>query len=56
MGTFLALAGLLKHIPLMIIPGPYWSGWFSEALIIGMMISGILLTAACVLMLRSKHE
>ena len=56
MGTFLALAGLLKHIPLMIIPGPYWSGWFSEGLIIGMMLSGILLTAASVLMLRSKHE
>lgn len=30
MGIFLALAGILKHIPLIIKPEPYWSGWFSE--------------------------
>lgn len=41
MGCFLALAGILKHIPLMLQPGPYWSGWFSEGLIIGMIVSGI---------------
>jgi hypothetical protein len=41
MGIFLALAGILKHIPLIIKPGPYWSGWFSEGLIFGMIISGI---------------
>lgn len=41
MGSFLALAGILKHIPLMIKPGPYWSGWFSEGLIIGIIISGV---------------
>ena len=41
MGAFLALAGILKHIPLMIQPGPYWSGWFSEALIIGLILSGL---------------
>ena len=34
MGAFLALAMLLKHIPRMLPPGPYWSGWFSEGLII----------------------
>ncbi len=44
MGTFLALAGILKHIPLIIKPGPYWSGWFSEGLIYGMILSGIWLT------------
>ena len=43
MGVFLALAGILKHIPLMIKPGPYWSGWFSEGLIYGMIIRGIIL-------------
>lgn len=43
MGSFLALAGILKHIPLIIKPGPYWSGWFSEGLIIGMIIAGIAL-------------
>ena len=41
MGSFLALAGILKHIPLIILPGPYWSGWFSEALIIGLILSGL---------------
>ena len=44
MGIFLALAGILKHIPLIIKPGPYWSGWFSETLIFGMILSGIALT------------
>ncbi len=44
MGSFLALAGILKHIPLIIKPGPYWSGWFSETLIFGMILSGTALT------------
>ena len=46
MGIFLALAGILKHIPLIIKPGPYWSGWFSEGLIFGMILSGIGLAVA----------
>jgi len=46
MGSFLALAGILKHIPLILQPGPYWSGWFSETLIIGMIFSGIALTVS----------
>ena len=41
MGGFLALAGILKHIPLMVQPGPYWSGWFSEVLIYGLILSGL---------------
>jgi hypothetical protein len=41
MGIFLALAGVLKHIPLILQPGPYWSGWFSEGLIFGVILSGI---------------
>jgi len=45
MGSFLALAGILKHIPLILKPGPYWSGWFSESLIFGMILSGIALAA-----------
>ena len=40
-GGFLTLAVVLKHIPLMIKPGPYWSGWFSEGLIIGIALSGV---------------
>ena len=46
MGIFLALAGILKHIPLIIQPGPYWSGWFSEGLIFGMILSGTGLAVA----------
>jgi hypothetical protein len=45
MGIFLALAGILKHLPLMLAPGPYWSGWFSELLIIGLILSGLGLAA-----------
>jgi hypothetical protein len=41
MGGFLALAGILKHIPLIFQPGPYWSGWFSEFLIFGLILSGL---------------
>ena len=56
MGSFLALAGILKHIPLIIKPGPYWSGLFSEGLIIGMIISGIFLTFSGGLWLRTKSQ
>jgi hypothetical protein len=41
MGGFLALAGILKHLPRILQPGPYWSGWFSEVLIIGLILSGL---------------
>lgn len=55
MGSFLALAGILKHIPLIIKPGPYWSGWFSETLIIGMIITGILLAISGIITLRASN-
>ena len=41
LGIFLALAGILKHVPLMLKPGPYWSGLFSEILIIALILSGL---------------
>lgn len=56
MGIFLALAGILKHIPLIIQPGPYWSGWFSEGLIFGMIISGILLAVFGVIELKRFNK
>jgi hypothetical protein len=57
MGLFLALAGILKHIPLIIEPGPYWSGWFSEGLIIGMIISGLsLLISGFIYLKRNSDE
>ena len=52
MGIFLALAGILKHVPLMIKPGPYWSGWFSEGLIYGLILSGIGVAVSGILMLK----
>ena len=42
-GIFLALAGILKHLPKIVKPEPYWSGVFSETLILGMIITGIAL-------------
>jgi hypothetical protein len=56
MGIFLALAGTLKHIPLMIQPGPYWSGWFSEGLILGLIVSGIAVAVAAILALRTADK
>ncbi len=56
MGSFLALAGILKHIPLIIKPGPYWSGWFSEGLIIGMIISGISLLISAIYVVKRHPD
>jgi hypothetical protein len=53
MGIFLFLAGVLKHIPLMIQPGPYWSGWFSEFLIYGLIASSAFLAIASIAAIRS---
>ena len=51
-GVFLSLAGILKHLPEILKPEPYWSGPFSEALIIGMMVAGTALAIISVLALR----
>lgn len=51
-GVFLALAGILKHLPKIVEPEPYWSGPFSETLIIGMIIVGIALAVISILALR----
>ena len=55
-GVFLALAGILKHLPRMLNPGPYWSGWFSEFLIYGLIVSGIALAAASIWALRELRN
>jgi hypothetical protein len=55
-GVFLALAGVLKHLPKIIKPEPYWSGPFSETLIIGMMIVGVALAVVSVLALRDSSR
>jgi hypothetical protein len=54
--VFLALAGVLKHLPKIIKPEPYWSGPFSETLIIGMMIVGVALAGVSVLALRDSSR
>jgi hypothetical protein len=52
LGGFLALAGILKHVPLMLRPGPYWSGLFSEILIGVLIVSGISLLIVSILALK----
>jgi hypothetical protein len=54
-GIFLALAGILKHIPKILKPEPYWSGPFSEGLIIGLIITGIVLALTSILALRNTE-
>ena len=49
---FLALAGSLKHLPKILKPEPYWSGLFSETLIIGMIFAGIVLAITSILAIR----
>ncbi len=56
LGGFLALAGILKHIPLMVKPGPYWSGLFSETLIIILILSGIALLIVSVMALDDLNR
>jgi hypothetical protein len=56
MGIFLALAGFLKHVPLILQPGPYWSGWFSEFLIFGLFFSGIILAISSISVLLTSTK
>jgi len=56
LGGFLSLAGILKHMPRILKPGPYWSGLFSEILIIGLIMSGILLLIVSILALRNDGQ
>lgn len=55
-GVFLALAGILKHLPQIVKPEPYWSGTFSETLIIGMIVVGIALAVVSILALRGSSR
>ncbi|MFL7794934.1 MAG: hypothetical protein AB8I69_22530 [Anaerolineae bacterium] len=51
-----SLAGILKHLPKIVKPEPYWSGPFSETLIIGMIIVGIALAVVSILALRDSSR
>jgi len=53
LGGFLALAGTLKHVPLILQSGPYWSGVFSEVLIWALIVSGISLVIVTIRATRS---
>ena len=55
-GIFLALAGILKHLPEILKPEPYWSGPFSETLIIGMIFTGIVLAITSFLAIRDLSQ
>ena len=56
LGGFLALAGILKHVPRILQPGPYWSGLFSEILIGVLILSGISLLIISVHALRNVNQ
>jgi glycerol uptake facilitator-like aquaporin len=56
LGGFLALAGILKHVPRILQPGPYWSGLFSEILIGVLILSGISLLVISVLAFRTVDQ
>jgi len=56
LGGFLALAGILKHMPRILQPGPYWSGLFSEILIGILILSGISLLTISVYALRTVDQ
>jgi hypothetical protein len=43
LAILLILAVLLRQLPRMFQPGPYWSGLFSELLILGLLASSIVL-------------
>ena len=53
LGGLLALAGILKHVPRILQPGPYWSGLFSEILIGALVLSGISLMILSIHALRN---
>jgi len=55
-GVFLSLACILKHIPQMLKPEPYWSGAFSETLIWGLFISSLALAAVSALALKNTKK
>lgn len=56
LGGFLALAGILKHVPRILQPGPYWSGMFSETLIWMLIFSGVSLTILSIGALRKINQ
>lgn len=56
LGGFLALAVLLKHVPQMLLPEPYWSGAFSESLNWGLFLSGLALMLVSILAFRQSLD
>jgi len=56
MGGFLALAVLLKHVPKMLLPEPYWSGGFSETLNWGLLVSGCALMIVSILAFQQTTD
>lgn len=51
-GGFLSLAIILRHLPKMLLPEPYWSGAFSETLIWGLLVTSFSLMVLSLLGLR----
>ncbi len=56
LGAFLALAGILKDVPRMLMSGSYWGGWFSEFLICGLIISGLVLLFVSIRAVKAEAD
>jgi hypothetical protein len=54
LSAFLALAVIIYHVPGMLKPGPYWSGLFSEFLILGLLTASVGLCAASIAAIRER--
>jgi len=55
-GGFLSLAVILKHVPGMLLPEPYWSGVFSETLNWGLLVTSFALMVLSFRALKEKPE
>ena len=54
-GGFLSLAIILKHVPKMLLPEPYWSGTFSETLNWGLLVTSFALMVLSFFAFRQKQ-
>jgi hypothetical protein len=55
-GGFLSLAIILKHLPKMLLPEPYWNGAFSETLIWGLLVTSFALMVLSLLGFRRTRK
>ena len=55
-GAFLTAAASLKHLDLILLPGPYWGGLPSVTYIVGLIVSGSALAVVAIPAMRVKGK